>query len=62
LDTPSVELLPALTPADLAQVHAIFLEYAQSLKVDLCFQNFDEELATFPANMPNLVVPCCWPR
>lgn len=48
LDTPSVELLPALTPADLTQVHAIFLEYAQSLKVDLCFQNFDEELRDLP--------------
>ncbi len=48
MDTPSVELLPALTPADLAQVHAIFREYAQSLKVDLCFQNFDEELSSLP--------------
>ena len=48
MDTPSVELLPALTPADLEQVHAIFLEYAQSLKVDLCFQNFDQELSHLP--------------
>jgi len=30
------------------QVHAIFLEYAQSLKVDLCFQNFDDELRNLP--------------
>ena len=48
MDTPSVELLPALTPADLEQVHAIFLEYAQSLKVDLSFQNFDQELSQLP--------------
>lgn len=48
LDTPSVELLPALTPSDIEQVHAIFLEYAQSLKVDLCFQNFEEELRQLP--------------
>ncbi len=71
MDTPSVELLPALTPADLAQVHALFREYAQSLKVDLCFQNFDEELATLPgeyadprgalllAHVNGLVAGCC---
>lgn len=37
-----------MTPADFVQVNAIFKEYAQSLKVDLCFQNFDEELAHLP--------------
>lgn len=37
-----------MTPADFVQVNAIFKEYAQSLKVDLCFQNFDEELAQLP--------------
>lgn len=37
-----------MTLADFVQVHAIFKEYAQSLKVDLCFQNFDEELAHLP--------------
>lgn len=30
---------------DLEGIKAIFLEYAQSLNVDLCFQSFDEELA-----------------
>ena len=29
-------------------MQAIFKEYAQSLKVDLCFQDFDEELASLP--------------
>ncbi|MGV0959142.1 MAG: GNAT family N-acetyltransferase [Limnohabitans sp.] len=71
MDTPSVELLPALTPADFEQVHAIFQEYAQSLNVDLCFQNFDDELAQLPgeyaeprgalmlAHVNGVVAGCC---
>ena len=29
-------------------VKELFQEYADFLNVDLCFQNFDEEMATFP--------------
>jgi putative acetyltransferase len=39
---------PAHSPRDMAQVHALFVEYAQWLQVDLCFQGFEEELATLP--------------
>jgi GNAT superfamily N-acetyltransferase len=38
----------AETQDQLAQAHELFLEYAQSLGFSLCFQNFDQELATLP--------------
>ena len=33
---------------DLALAHELFVEYAASLPISLCFQGFDEELATLP--------------
>jgi len=42
------ELRRAETPGDLAEAVTIFREYAASLAVDLCFQNFEAELAGLP--------------
>ncbi len=45
---PRIELLPADGDEAIAAVRALFREYAGSLAIDLCFQNFEQELATLP--------------
>lgn len=48
MDTPEVRLVEADTPALLEAARTIMREYAAGLGVDLCFQNFEEELAGLP--------------
>ncbi len=38
----------ARSGGDIALAHALFVEYAGWLQVDLCFQGFEEELAALP--------------
>ena len=43
-----VEIVEAVTDGDIAHIRRLFRAYADWLNVDLCFQGFDEELASLP--------------
>lgn len=45
-----LSITPVSTPEDLALTRELFLEYAKSLDMHLCFQGFDMELAGLPGS------------
>ena len=47
---PAIELLTPATPELLSATREVFREYAAQLGVDLCFQNFEAELADLPGD------------
>lgn len=46
----SLVIVQASSPTQIAQARELFLEYANSLNFSLCFQNFEQELATLPGH------------
>ena len=50
MNPPTIAILTPQQPAEFDAVREIFREYAASLNVDLCFQGFEEELATLPGD------------
>lgn len=44
----TIEIRPARWPQDLPVVRGLFHEYAESLGIDLSFQDFDHEVAALP--------------
>ncbi|MGA2259541.1 MAG: hypothetical protein ABSG53_33105, partial [Thermoguttaceae bacterium] len=43
-----MDIIPAHSDSDLLAARGLFVEYAENLGVDLCFQGFREELAGLP--------------
>ncbi|HKA24742.1 MAG TPA: GNAT family N-acetyltransferase [Candidatus Eisenbacteria bacterium] len=50
MSDPALHIGRALGREEIETVRQLFREYADSLDVDLCFQNFDEELANLPGD------------
>lgn len=48
MNTVSIRFVRPSTPEQLDTLRAIFREYANGLQVDLCFQDFESELAQLP--------------
>jgi carbonic anhydrase len=47
-DPARIEIVEAIDPEDISEIRRLFRAYADWLNVDLCFQGFDDELASLP--------------
>ena len=47
---PAIRLQTPDTPGLFDATREIFAEYAQALGIDLCFQNFEQEMAALPGD------------
>lgn len=50
MSSPRIEFITPETPEELDATRLVFCEYAEQLGIDLCFQNFDAELASLPGD------------
>lgn len=50
MSAPEIQLRVADSPADLAAVRELFVEYQAHLGIDLCFQGFADELHRLPGD------------
>ena len=50
MQTNQFQLFTPTLPDDILAVRSLFVEYANSLEIDLCFQNFESELANLPGD------------
>ncbi len=50
MSRPDIRLVTPTTPEQLEATRLIFEEYADGLGIDLCFQDFDAELANLPGD------------